>query len=33
MLHHIEIYVSDLGASKAFWRNLLRRIGYRQTGS
>ena len=33
MLHHIEIYVSDLAATKSFWRNLLKRVGYRQTGS
>lgn len=33
MLHHVEIYVSNLAASKTFWRNLLRRVGYRQTGS
>ncbi|WP_290545222.1 VOC family protein [Aestuariivirga sp.] len=33
MLHHVEIHVSNLAASKAFWRNLLRRVGYRQTSS
>jgi len=33
MLHHVEIYVSDLSATKAFWRNLLKHIGYKQTGS
>jgi catechol 2,3-dioxygenase-like lactoylglutathione lyase family enzyme len=33
MLHHVEIYVADLAATKLFWRKLLKRIGYRQTGS
>ncbi|GGE22726.1 hypothetical protein GCM10011390_47630 [Aureimonas endophytica] len=32
MLHHIEIYVSDLDASHAFWSALLARIGYAETG-
>ena len=33
MLQHVEIYVSDLKKSKSFWRNILKHIGYRQTGS
>ena len=33
MLHHIEIYVSRLDVSKPFWRSLLRRVSYRQTGA
>ena len=33
MLHHIEIYVSDLAKTKSFWRNLLKHVGYSQTGS
>ncbi|HEV2505193.1 MAG TPA: VOC family protein [Mesorhizobium sp.] len=32
MLHHVEIYVSDLEASHAFWANILVRIGYEETG-
>ncbi|KGM32088.1 VOC family protein [Inquilinus limosus] len=32
MLHHVEIYVSDLSASHGFWSTLLARIGYRETG-
>lgn len=32
MLHHVEIYVSDLTASRAFWSSLLGRIGYTVTG-
>ncbi|WP_395382543.1 VOC family protein [Mesorhizobium sp. UC22_110] len=32
MLHHVEIYVSDLAASQAFWANILARIGYEETG-
>ena len=28
MLHHVEIYVSDLNASRAFWSGILTRIGY-----
>lgn len=31
MLHHIEIYVSDLAASRAFWSELLGEIGYRES--
>lgn len=30
MLHHIEIYVSNLNVSHAFWSKLLERIGYEQ---
>ncbi|GAB4526117.1 MAG: VOC family protein [Roseibium sp.] len=33
MLHHLEIYVSDLAASRSFWQALLGRIGYSLTGS
>ncbi|WP_426455053.1 VOC family protein [Paenibacillus sp. S-38] len=28
MLHHIELYVSDLAKSEAFWGWLLHRLGY-----
>jgi len=28
MLHHIEIYVSDLEKSHTFWKNILGEIGY-----
>ena len=28
MLHHVEIYVSDLDSSRAFWSGILARIGY-----
>ncbi|MFG5383741.1 VOC family protein [Yoonia sp. R2-816] len=31
MLHHVEIYVSNLAASQAFWRGLLGQIGYTQS--
>jgi catechol 2,3-dioxygenase-like lactoylglutathione lyase family enzyme len=31
MLHHIEIYVSDLGVSRAFWSTVLGRIGYEES--
>ncbi len=33
MLHHVEIYVSDLRTTKSFWKNILKHIGWRQTGS
>lgn len=33
MLHHVEIYVSDLSASRIFWSGLLSNIGYRESGS
>lgn len=33
MLHHVELYVSDLRATKSFWKNLLIHIGWKQTGS
>lgn len=29
MLHHVEIYVSNLDASRAFWANILAKIGYK----
>lgn len=32
MLHHVEIYVSDLTTSLAFWSPLLGRIGYTVAG-
>jgi catechol 2,3-dioxygenase-like lactoylglutathione lyase family enzyme len=32
MLHHIEIYVSDLERSFQFWSALLSRLGYAVTG-
>ena len=28
MLHHVEIYVSELAVSRGFWRDLLAHIGY-----
>ncbi|WP_372423106.1 VOC family protein [Salinarimonas chemoclinalis] len=28
MLHHVELYVSNLAVSRAFWSELLGRIGY-----
>ncbi len=31
MLHHVEIYVSKLDVTHAFWSALLAQIGYRQT--
>jgi len=31
MLHHIELYVSDLKASQVFWAELLANIGYEIT--
>lgn len=33
MLHHIEIYVSDLAISRAFWSDLLSKIDYRESSS
>lgn len=30
MLHHVEIYVSDLEKSKDFWEWLLSKLGYEQ---
>jgi catechol 2,3-dioxygenase-like lactoylglutathione lyase family enzyme len=33
MLHHIEIYVSDIRRSKEFWKNLLSRLGYIERSS
>lgn len=32
MLHHIEIYVSNLDVSHAFWSALLAKIGYEEDG-
>lgn len=32
MLHHIELYVSNLDASRAFWMPLLKQVGYEETG-
>jgi len=32
MLHHVEIYVSSLDASHAFWANILGKIGYEESG-
>ena len=32
MLHHIEVYVSNLGVSHAFWSKILEQIGYEQAG-
>jgi len=31
MLHHIEIYVSNLSASRKFWTDLLAMTGYKET--
>ena len=31
MLHHVEIYVSDLAATRAFWSDLLALIDYQET--
>ncbi|TBZ73812.1 VOC family protein [Rhizobium leguminosarum] len=33
MLHHVEIYVSNLSATKTFWAELLSHIGYKLAGS
>lgn len=32
MLHHVEIYVSNLGASRNFWAGILARIDWRPSG-
>ncbi|HEV7306611.1 VOC family protein [Ensifer sp.] len=32
MLHHVEIYVSDLEVSHAFWTSLLAEVGYELEG-
>lgn len=32
MLHHVEIYVSDLEASHVFWSGILAKIGYEEAG-
>ncbi|UVK37378.1 VOC family protein [Mesorhizobium sp. AR10] len=31
MLHHVEIYVSDLDVTFEFWSKILARLGYRET--
>ena len=31
MLHHVEINVSNLGASRAFWSEILSKLGYTLT--
>ena len=31
MLHHVEINVSNLGASRAFWSEILSKLGYEVT--
>ena len=31
MLHHVEINVSNLGASRAFWSQILSKLGYELT--
>ena len=28
MLHHIEVNVSNLGASRVFWSEILNKLGY-----
>ena len=33
MLHHVEIYVSDLAVSRSFWAQLLGKIGYHESDS
>jgi len=32
MLHHVEIYVSKIKASHAFWAPILAKIGWKQSG-
>ncbi|EMQ2878380.1 VOC family protein [Vibrio navarrensis] len=32
MLHHVEVYVSNLAVSRDFWTSLLSKIGYKETG-
>jgi catechol 2,3-dioxygenase-like lactoylglutathione lyase family enzyme len=32
MLHHVEIYVSDLAVSRGFWSGLLAKVGYKESG-
>jgi catechol 2,3-dioxygenase-like lactoylglutathione lyase family enzyme len=32
MLHHVEIYVSNLKVSQDFWSTLLAKVGYEQSG-
>jgi catechol 2,3-dioxygenase-like lactoylglutathione lyase family enzyme len=31
MLHHVELYVSDLARSLAFWEPFLRQLGYHES--
>ena len=31
MIHHVEINVSNLGASRAFWSEILSKLGYQLT--
>ena len=31
MLHHVEINVSNLGVSRAFWSEILSKLGYKLT--
>ncbi|WP_054308584.1 VOC family protein [Mesorhizobium sp. 1M-11] len=31
MLHHVEIYVSNLDVSRAFWTSLLAQVGYEES--
>lgn len=33
MLHHVEIYVSKIDASRAFWTNILAKIGWELSGN
>ena len=33
MLHHVEIYVSDLAKTRNFWTRLLEKIGYQLTAT
>jgi catechol 2,3-dioxygenase-like lactoylglutathione lyase family enzyme len=33
MLHHVELYVSDLEVTRAFWTDLLTRIGYQESAA
>ena len=33
MLHHVEIYVSNIAVSHAFWKNILARVGWEESGS
>lgn len=33
MLHHVEIYVSKIDASRTFWTNILAKIGWEPSGN